>query len=94
MSEDQRYLSEGFIVTEKKRYVGLGTGDQLVRAVTEARIEAARHANPLTSLPGNIPINIHRAPARQRRRLCCLLCRPEQLQGVQRPLRLLARRLK
>ena len=59
MSEDQRYLSEGFIVTEKKRYIGLGTGDQLVRAVTEARIEAARHANPLTFLPGNIPINIH-----------------------------------
>ncbi|WP_295987204.1 EAL domain-containing protein [uncultured Variovorax sp.] len=59
MSEDQRYLNEGFIVTEKKRYAGLGTGDQLVRAVTEARIEAARHANPLTSLPGNIPINIH-----------------------------------
>lgn len=59
MSEDQRYLSEGFIVTEKKRYAGLGTGDQLVRAVTEARIEAARHANPLTFLPGNIPINIH-----------------------------------
>ncbi len=58
-SEDQRYLSEGFIVTEQKRYVGLGTGHQLVRAVTEARIEAARHANPLTFLPGNIPINIH-----------------------------------
>lgn len=59
MSEDQRYLSEGFIVTHKKRYIGLGRGDQLVRAVTEARIEAARHANPLTFLPGNIPINIH-----------------------------------
>lgn len=59
MSEDQRYLSEGFVVTEKKHYVGLGTGDQLVRAVTEARIEAARHANPLTFLPGNIPVNIH-----------------------------------
>lgn len=59
MSEDQRYLSEGFIVTEKHHYAGLGTGDQLVRAVTEARIEAARHANPLTFLPGNLPINIH-----------------------------------
>ncbi|MGJ7574665.1 EAL domain-containing protein [Variovorax sp. RB2P76] len=59
MSEDQRYLSEGFIVTHKKHYIGLGRGDQLVRAVTEARIEAARHANPLTFLPGNIPINIH-----------------------------------
>ena len=58
-SEDQAYLREGFIVTEKSRYVGLGTGDQLVRAVTEARVEAARHANPLTFLPGNIPISIH-----------------------------------
>lgn len=58
-SDDQRYLSEGFIVTENGRYVGLGTGDQLVRAVTETRIEAARHANPLTFLPGNIPISLH-----------------------------------
>jgi len=37
----------------------MGTGDQLVRSVTETRIEAARHANPLTFLPGNIPISQH-----------------------------------
>lgn len=58
-SQDQRYLKDGFIVTENGRYVGLGTGEQLVRSVTEARIEAARHANPLTFLPGNIPISQH-----------------------------------
>ncbi|WP_119355110.1 GGDEF domain-containing protein [Azohydromonas sediminis] len=58
-SADQRYLSQGFILTEGGRYRGLGTGEQLVRAVTEARIEAARHANPLTFLPGNIPITQH-----------------------------------
>jgi diguanylate cyclase (GGDEF)-like protein len=58
-SSDQRYLTEGFIVTDNGRYVGLGTGDQLVRTVTESRIEAARHANPLTFLPGNIPITEH-----------------------------------
>lgn len=58
-SQDQRYLTDGFIVTDNGRYVGLGTGDQLVRAVTEARIESARHANPLTFLPGNIPITQH-----------------------------------
>lgn len=58
-SQDQRYLTEGFIVTENGRYVGLGTGEQLVRSVTETRIEAARHANPLTFLPGNIPISQH-----------------------------------
>jgi EAL domain-containing protein (putative c-di-GMP-specific phosphodiesterase class I)/GGDEF domain-containing protein len=58
-SQDQRYLSDGFIATDNGRYAGLGTGDQLVRSVTEARIEAARHANPLTFLPGNIPISQH-----------------------------------
>ncbi len=58
-SQDQRYLADGFIATENGRYAGLGTGDQLVRSVTEVRIEAARHANPLTFLPGNIPISQH-----------------------------------
>jgi len=58
-SEDQRYLADGFIVTENGRYEGLGTGEQLVRSVTETRVEAARHANPLTFLPGNIPISQH-----------------------------------
>lgn len=58
-SGDQRYLTDGFVITEGGRYRGLGTGEQLVRAVTEARIEAARHANPLTFLPGNIPISDH-----------------------------------
>ncbi len=58
-SEDQRYLADGFIVIENGRYEGLGTGEQLVRSVTEIRVEAARHANPLTFLPGNIPITQH-----------------------------------
>lgn len=58
-SDDQRYLNDGFIVTDNGRYEGLGTGEQLVRSVTETRIEAARHANPLTFLPGNIPISQH-----------------------------------
>ncbi len=58
-SDNQRYLSDGFIVTDAGRYLGLGTGEQLVRAVTEVRIEAARHANPLTFLPGNVPISEH-----------------------------------
>jgi diguanylate cyclase (GGDEF)-like protein len=58
-SEDQRYLTEGFVITELGRYRGLGSGEKLVRRVTEARIEAARHANPLTLLPGNIPLTQH-----------------------------------
>lgn len=58
-SEDQRYLLEGFIVTDGGLYYGIGTGELLVRTVTEQRLEAARHANPLTFLPGNIPISQH-----------------------------------
>ncbi len=57
--DDQRYLQDGFIITEDGRYAGIATGESLVRAVTERRIEAARHANPLTLLPGNIPITEH-----------------------------------
>ena len=57
LSEDQSYLVDGFVITDEGRYEGLGTGEALVRAVTEMRIEAARYANPLTSLPGNIPIS-------------------------------------
>ena len=59
MSADQRYLVEGFVYVQNGRYAGIGTGHQLVRQVTESRVEAARHANPLTLLPGNIPISEH-----------------------------------
>jgi diguanylate cyclase (GGDEF)-like protein len=57
--EDQRYLSDGFIITSNGRYLGLGTGEALVRRVTEIRVEAARYANPLTFLPGNLPVTEH-----------------------------------
>jgi EAL domain-containing protein (putative c-di-GMP-specific phosphodiesterase class I) len=58
-SDDQRYLNDGLVLVDAGRYVGLATVEQLVRSVTELRIEAARHANPLTFLPGNIPISEH-----------------------------------
>lgn len=68
-SEDQRYLADGLIITRNGRYDGLGTGEALVRSVTEIRLEAARYANPLTSLPGNIPIS---------KRIAQLLDQPEE----------------
>ncbi|MFP3563924.1 EAL domain-containing protein [Paraburkholderia sp. SIMBA_030] len=58
-SDDQRYLADGFVIADNGKYAGLGTGENLVRAVTEVRLEAARYANPLTFLPGNIPISSH-----------------------------------
>jgi diguanylate cyclase (GGDEF)-like protein len=56
---DQRVLAEGFMVVEGGRYVGLGTAQDLIREITRMQIEAARYANPLTMLPGNVPINEH-----------------------------------
>lgn len=43
-ADDQRYLSDGYVLVDGGRYVGLGTAEQLVRSVTELRIESARHA--------------------------------------------------
>jgi diguanylate cyclase (GGDEF)-like protein len=57
--EDQSYLHDGFIFTTGGHYAGLGRGDDLVRKVMELRVEAARYANPLTFLPGNVPIDEH-----------------------------------
>ena len=59
VSRDQSYLTDGFIISQNGRYIGIGTGENLVRTVTEYRVEAARHANPLTFFPGNVPITEH-----------------------------------
>lgn len=54
---DERYFSGGFIITDQGRYLGVASGQDLLRELTQLQIEAARHANPLTLLPGNVPIN-------------------------------------
>jgi len=54
-----RHLVDGFILTEEGRFLGYGTGHDLMRAVMAFQIESARLANPLTGLPGNLPINDH-----------------------------------
>ncbi len=52
-------LAEGFIVTQDGLYVGIGSGHALLRELTELQVKAARYANPLTLLPGNVPITQH-----------------------------------
>lgn len=52
-------LIDGFIVTENDRYLGIGTAQTLMGLITDMQIRAARYANPLTQLPGNVPINEH-----------------------------------
>lgn len=55
----RHYLFDGFIVTSAGRYMGVGSGHDLMALITEMQISAARYANPLTQLPGNVPINEH-----------------------------------
>lgn len=60
LSESEiQHFTDGFIITEQGRYLGVGTGQDLLREVTRTQIETARYANPLTLLPGNVPINEH-----------------------------------
>ena len=55
----RHYLFDGFIITGGGQYRGVGSGHDLMALITEMQISAARYANPLTQLPGNVPINEH-----------------------------------
>lgn len=48
-----------FVITEAQRYRGVGSLMDLLRQITDLQITMARHANPLTGLPGNVPISEH-----------------------------------
>jgi GGDEF domain-containing protein/predicted transcriptional regulator len=48
---------QDFIITDEGRYLGAGTITDLLRKVTDLQIRNARYANPLTLLPGNVPIS-------------------------------------
>ncbi|MFA6014864.1 MAG: diguanylate cyclase [Gallionellaceae bacterium] len=56
---DSNHFAEGFIITDGGRYLGVASGQDLLRELTKMQLEAARYANPLTLLPGNVPINEH-----------------------------------
>lgn len=56
---DERLLTDGFIVTREGTYFGSGRSSDLLKAVSDLQVHAARYANPLTLLPGNVPIDNH-----------------------------------
>jgi diguanylate cyclase (GGDEF)-like protein len=58
-SSAHHHMLDGFVVTEEGRYVGMGGTQALMSLITDMQIRAARYANPLTQLPGNVPINEH-----------------------------------
>ncbi len=59
VESDPRHILHGFIITRGGRYIGMGSGHDLMREITQMQLSAARYANPLTQLPGNVPIHEH-----------------------------------
>lgn len=53
--EKQKALE--FIITELGEYRGVGSVIDLLKEVTDLQLNNARYANPLTLLPGNVPIS-------------------------------------
>ncbi|MFP6851321.1 MAG: bifunctional diguanylate cyclase/phosphodiesterase [Pseudomonas sp.] len=55
-SRARQRIEEDFIIIEDGRYTGLGRVIDVLKLITELKIQKARYANPLTLLPGNVPI--------------------------------------
>jgi diguanylate cyclase (GGDEF)-like protein len=50
---------DDFIITRHGSYLGMGRMIDLLRQITAQQIQAAKHSNPLTGLPGNREIQSH-----------------------------------
>jgi diguanylate cyclase (GGDEF)-like protein len=55
-SRARQRIEEDFIIMQNGAYLGLGRVIDVLKLITELKIQQARHANPLTLLPGNVPI--------------------------------------
>ena len=58
-NHDRSAFSESFIITRDGKYMGVGQTRELMALITDMQIRSARYSNPLTQLPGNVPINEH-----------------------------------
>jgi diguanylate cyclase (GGDEF)-like protein len=48
---------QAFIITRENKYMGVATILSLLEKITMQQIDNAKHANPLTLLPGSVPMN-------------------------------------
>ena len=55
--QENSALQQDIIITQDGCYLGMGNLRDLLKRLTELRIQDAQYANPLTLLPGNVPIN-------------------------------------
>ncbi len=59
VESDARRFADGFVIVSNGRYLGMGTSRDVMRSLQSSRVLAARYTNPLTLLPGQVPINEH-----------------------------------
>jgi EAL domain-containing protein (putative c-di-GMP-specific phosphodiesterase class I)/GGDEF domain-containing protein len=59
VESDARRMSDGFVILARGRYLGMGASREVMRSLQSARVLASRYTNPLTLLPGQVPINEH-----------------------------------
>ena len=59
LTRDYEYLPEqDLVITDGEGgFMGTASFTDLLRAITELQIRSARYANPLTQLPGSVPLN-------------------------------------
>ncbi|MHC8406426.1 bifunctional diguanylate cyclase/phosphodiesterase [Pseudomonas sp. TMB3-21] len=72
-SRARQRIEEDFIITLNGGYLGLGRVIDVLKLITELKIQQARYANPLTLLPGNVPIQqcLTRVLQQQRESIIC-----------------------
>ena len=72
-SRARQRIEEDFIITLNGGYLGLGRVIDVLKLITELKIQQARYANPLTLLPGNVPIQqcLTRLLQQQRESIIC-----------------------
>lgn len=55
--DESALLQQEMIVVQEGCYLGMARVRDLLKRITELKIRNARHCNPLTLLPGNVPIS-------------------------------------
>lgn len=56
-SQNAPVQHDDFLITSSNRYKGMGKLLHLLKEITDMQITFARHMNPLSNLPGNVPIS-------------------------------------
>ncbi|NTS76940.1 GGDEF domain-containing protein [Catenovulum sp. SM1970] len=58
VTETQREdIRAHFVISDNDKYLGIGSVKMLLKRITDTKIQHAKYANPLTLLPGNVPID-------------------------------------